>query len=126
MKKITLEINERINPKVKEGDIVRLIDGSGLSCVDSDSDFYIVYSYPEVTGINEQLKHIDAEVLKIGVEDRCVCGSGDWAYKQDIVIKIGSAKFRTCSGFVKIQEQVPLYTMDQLFDKLGHKFKIII
>lgn len=126
MKTGSLEIRTLINKEIKKGDTVRLIDGSGLSHIESTEAFYIIYAYYNETGLNQALKHIDAEVLEVGVCDYCVLGAAKNVYLQDIVIKIGNAKFRTSSKFVHIQEEevIPELTMQEAIEKMGFEFKI--
>lgn len=99
--KISTKIYKYINPAIKVGDRVKMIDGSGLSVVGVNDDVYIVYDYPHITGLRLPLEELVAEVLEIGVDDYAIASSiPSKAYLQDIVIQIGEGKFRTCSSFV--------------------------
>jgi len=91
---------------VKFGDMVRLIDGSSLNLHESekdddDTDYYIVFAYPSITGCNLNLKDIDAIVVKTDIKNHAAYGwPSQTAYIQDIVIMVGDAKFRTSSNHV--------------------------
>ncbi len=105
--KYSYKIESYIDPNIRVGEIVRLVDGSGLS-LKSDSvndnknkNYYIVDSYPETTGIDKILSKIDAKVVEIGINDYVIVGVARIAYVQDIIIQIGDAQFRTCSQFVR-------------------------
>lgn len=89
-----------VNPKIKVGDSVYLIDGSALSNDKSDKEYYIVFAYRELTGRQEKLKEIKATVLETNITDNILTGSIGIAYIQDITVQIGDAVFRTCSGMV--------------------------
>jgi len=103
MQKQSYKIRKFINPDIKVGNKVKLIDGSGLSVKDTEhEDVYIVFAYPVLTGSHERLKDIEAYVEEIDIEDIIIPSFGlDTAYLQDIVVKIGEGYFRTCSKFVK-------------------------
>jgi hypothetical protein len=104
--KCSYKIVSYIDPNIRVGEMVRLVDGSGLSLKSDDSitfpnkNYYIVDSYPEVTGIDKVLSKIDAKVVEIGINDYVVIGVSS-VYVQDIIIQIGEAQFRTCSQFVR-------------------------
>jgi len=102
--KRSITIQNRINPEIKVGDYVKLFDGSALSCDKHDNDkrpLYIVNSYRELTGMSIIIKDIPALVISTGITNK-VCDTGDnLLYLQDIVVKIGNADFRTCSGLVE-------------------------
>jgi len=97
----SLKLRTLINPEIKVGDKVHLIDGSGLTSIDfPDNDFYIIYAYENLTKDPCILKNIESEVIEVGVNEYVSQGSCSTAYVQDIVIKAGEVKFRTCSNFV--------------------------
>lgn len=101
MSKVTLSIVEYINPAIKAGDKVRIVDGSSLTPLNYvKKDFYIVNSYPNLTGTGLKLEEITGEVIFTGIKNS-VCTSYDRAYLQDCVIQLGNGLFRTCSQFLK-------------------------
>ncbi len=105
MKKHSYKITQHINKSINVKDKVKLIDGSGLSLnCKWDSPFaknyYIVYDYPEITGLSTNLKNCIAEVIKTNITDIGLPGACNTFRIQDIIIKIGNAEFRTCSQFV--------------------------
>jgi hypothetical protein len=104
MGKASLKLKKYINPQIKVGDKVKLIDGSALSHIKLKGDFYIVDSYPEITGEDALLKDIVGEVVKTKVKNSGCFGAFD-IYVQDIVVKLGKAKFRTCSKMVRVVEE---------------------
>lgn len=99
--KQTFELKKYVNPKIKAGDKVKVIDGSAFSPLEyEEEDLYIVLSYPNRTGEETILKEIVGEVIYTGIENSIcmgVCGS---VYQQDIVVQLGNGLFRTCSKFV--------------------------
>ena len=90
------------NNDVKVNNIVRLIDGSSLTADSNyDTDVYIIYAYPEITGLFTILKTTDAIVTKTNITSNFTEAAGDNRYyQQDIELQIGAAKFYTCSGHV--------------------------
>ena len=105
MKEYSYTLKSNINPDIKVGDKVNLIDGSGLTLnIDQyyhkAKQYFIVNSYPEATGLNETLKDCEATVIKTGIVDKISLGCIYWAYIQDVLIKVGNVEFRTCSQFV--------------------------
>lgn len=99
----TVRISRHINPTIKKGDLVRLVDGSALTCCFNNEHHLIIKAYPSITGSNLLLKNMDAVVLMTGVQD---VGSYykplDHVYIQDIIIQLGNARYRTCSRFVSL------------------------
>ena len=99
------KLQNYIDPNIKVGHIVRMIDGSGLSFMcdplseEWERDYAIVSAYPELTGLSKILMDCDAKVIETGVSNYIRIGVRT-AYVQDIVVEIGTAKFRTCSMFV--------------------------
>ena len=107
MKKLTYTIRKFINPDIKVGDRIYVIDGSGFTIVTDEVDenkidsYFIINSYPHITGIDEVLCKIIGTVVEINITDK-ICPRGTInCYLQDIVVSLGNAKFRTCSDFVK-------------------------
>ena len=101
-------IRVEINPNIKVGDKVFLIDGSGLTLVKEDdsedaNEYYIIFSYPDKTGSKLLLQSIEAKVIEVNVRDK-ISHRVDTLMNpllQDIVVKVGDAEFRTCSKLVK-------------------------
>jgi hypothetical protein len=97
--------------ELKVGDIVRVYDGSSITSEKDDKAIFIVHSYPELTGLNNELKDINAEVLKVGIDDLFCFGCHGFRddpssiYRQDIQIKIGNGIFYTNSSMVYKVEQ---------------------
>ena len=85
---------------LKVGDKVRVIDGSSLTSFKTKRGVSIIETYEELTGINETLGSLIGTVTRVGVKDRIEQEHNFDAYYQDLVIKIGSGKFRTASGMV--------------------------
>lgn len=100
MKK-SIVVKTYIDPNINVGDSVVLIDGSGLSCIDSDEEIYIVFDYPELTGSDEELRNLKGVVTEVGITNYVLINGFNWGYVQDIVVKIGHSNFRTCSECVK-------------------------
>jgi len=67
--KTTFKIERLINNDIKVGDTVVVNDGSSLTSFnyDQDAEFFIVNSYPEVTGVDIKLINIPAKVIEIGI-----------------------------------------------------------
>ena len=102
----SIKVNDYINPNIKTGDIVEIIDGSSLSLEGSNDDYYIVYNYPEL-GIFKKLKECKFKVIATGVTDQINLSACEGqAYLQDIIIlEIKSNNlFRTSSKHVRISE----------------------
>lgn len=103
----TYEVREElINPSIKVGDKIRIHDGSSITSVEFyPENIYIVFPYPAITGLHQDLKFIDGEVVEVGITNRfiphdlCKC-----LYPQDIVIKLGKGLFRTSSAMVHLIE----------------------
>ncbi len=118
MKKKSFKLRRCINPAIKVGDIVRLYDGSGISCDKIDDYFAIVYAYPTITNSSKALKDLEFIVIKTGVDDSISeCISGEMYYVQDIEVSINDTIFKTCSEFVCIIEQ-PELTIEEKIAKL--------
>jgi len=100
MKSKSLKIKRLIDTEIKKGDTVRLIDGSGLTHISIEQPFYIVRPYPEVTGEDKELEIIEAKVIETNITDYVTEGVCNNCYLQDIIIKVGNAKFRTYSKSV--------------------------
>jgi len=129
MKK-SIKLHKCINKEIKVGDKVKIYDGSSLTLnvEDTDKSYYVVYEYPEITGLNMELQNIIGQVVETGIEDKITFREfGEWCYLQDIIVKLGNAQFRTASKMVRIidsTEYIPEYTIEQLIKKVGHEFKI--
>jgi len=104
MDKSSLKLVKYKNPQIKVGDKIKLIDGSALSHITEKGDFYIIHSYRKLTGSDLSLEDIVGKVVKTNVKNRGCFGAFD-IYVQDIVVKLGKAKFRTCSQFVEVVEE---------------------
>lgn len=104
MKGPSLKIKLLINPEIKVGDTVKLIDGSGLSLDPNQypnaKKLYIVHSYPEY-GFHSPLKTYEYKVIETGINDYVIEGAlGKTAYLQDILITCNGVKLRTFSKSV--------------------------
>ena len=98
-----IEIFSHINPSVKVGDKVKLIDGSGLTPKNKyHKDIYIVYQYPDITGSQKMLKELVFTVTKTNITNLVCTSSLDGVYLQDIEIEFDGHIFYTCSEFVSI------------------------
>jgi len=97
---ISRRIKKYIDPTIKVGDKIKIIDGSGLT-VESGKKVYIVYPYFEITKSNLNLQAIDGEVVETNINNYVSEGAVETCYLQDIIIKLGEGTFRTCSEFVK-------------------------
>jgi hypothetical protein len=104
MDKRSLKLVKYKNPQIKVGDKIKLIDGSALSHITEKGDFYIIHSYRKLTGSDLPLEDIVGEVVKTNVKNHGCFGAFD-IYVQDIVVKLGKAKFRTCSQFVEVVKE---------------------
>ncbi len=103
MQKSTLDIVKYINPDIKAGDKIKIVDGSSFTPLDYVMDeFYIIYSYPKLTGTNLVIKEIIGEVIFTGIENSvCTSPWSERAYLQDCIIQLGTGLFRTCSAFLR-------------------------
>jgi len=106
MKK-SLEIKE-YHQQLEVGDRVRVIDGSSLTVKENGiydpqlEECIIICAYPELTGSSNRLKDIVGTVVEINITDRIVPGEATLiAYRQDIVIQLHKAFFRTASRMVR-------------------------
>lgn len=108
MKK-SFELFTYVDEKIKKGDIVKLIDGSGLSLKEEEwysdnEDYFIVFEYPTL-GFDLPLQEYFFTVLETNIKNRVGGGSGDFKFLQDIIVECKGIKFRTASYSVKKQEQ---------------------
>lgn len=106
MKK-SFELFTYVNTEIKEGDIVKLIDGSALSLKENESysnneDHFIVFEYPNL-GFEFPLKEYNFVVLEKNIKNRVGGGSADFKYLQDIIVECNGVKFRTASKMVAKQ-----------------------
>lgn len=102
MKKQTFTLKKHINPDIKAGDKIIVFDGSGFTPLyHTEEEYYIVCSYPKITGIDAKIKDIIGEVIYTNVENSICMGCLGSVYQQDIIIQLGDGLFRTCSNFVK-------------------------
>jgi len=100
--KQTFEIKTHIDKDIKKGDLVYLIDGSGLSTYETEGqELFIVRSYPKLTNSNSLLKELLFKVIETDVKTNVCMGVLGCVRIQDIIIEINKTKFRTCSQFVK-------------------------
>ena len=98
MKKESFKIKKLINPSIKIGDVVKLVDGSGLTC-DKIQYPIIIRAYPDVLESTRCIKNLIAIV--VGINQEYVTNSFyDQVYLQDISITINGILFRTASQFV--------------------------
>ena len=98
MKKKSFKIRKLINPSIKIGDVVKLVDGSGLTC-DEIQYPIIVRDYPDVLESTRRIENLIAIVVGIG-QEYVTNPSYDEVYLQDISITINGILFRTASQFV--------------------------
>ena len=125
MKTHSLRLKRHINQSIEVGNVVKLIDGSGLTHKNKNGSYYIIYPYVDETGLEEPLENCYGVVTEKGLYNYITESVCRTAYMQDIVVKIGNAEFRTCSQFVeKINEPTIEYTIEDLIKKIGHSFKI--
>lgn len=102
MKKQTFTLEKYIDTTIKAGDSIRVFDGSAFTPLNHiDEEYYIVLSYPELTGINAEIENIVGEVIFTGIENSICMGVLGTVYQQDLIIQIGHTLFRTCSKFVQ-------------------------
>jgi len=106
MKK-SLQIKD-LHQDLEIGDNVILIDGSALTLKEHDQydeftqEYIIIREYPEVTGNPNKLKDIVGTVKEINIQDYISPSEAvNLAYRQDIIVQIGKALFRTASRLVK-------------------------
>jgi hypothetical protein len=100
MNKKQYQIQKHINPEIQIGDMVRLIDGSGLTHSSNVQDVYIILGYPQLVGSNLPLNVLDFKVVNTGITDLACGGVYDKVYLQDIEIEYEGSIFYTCSKFV--------------------------
>lgn len=104
-------VKKFINPAIKVGDKVRIIDGSGFSIDNFEKEAYIILSYPELFGQNQKVKEIEFEVISINETDRII-STFDTCYLQDLVLKAPNGQLVfNCSSFVKLYTE---NTMNEL------------
>jgi hypothetical protein len=103
MKKSAYKIGRHVDPTIKVGNIVTIIDGSGLSPMEEYyKNCYIVDAYPDLTGSDLNLMAIHGEVTNVGISDIVTDMDNNLSscYGVDITVKLGNAEFYTCSKFV--------------------------
>lgn len=118
MNKNSYTIHNTINPIFKVGDKVYVYDGSAITAHEyneTNKNIYIICAYPELTGSQSILRKIEAIVTEINIKDRVSVGSCGFVYLQDIVLKIGNAKFRTNSSMITANSPDP-FDMDYMSD----------
>lgn len=98
--------NRITDQSINIGDIVNIIDGSGLVDKENNNNYVIISSYPKKTGLNEKLRNIKAEVVQtnvIGIEspETKLSKTKSFTYLPDIKIKLGDLELYTCSAFVR-------------------------
>lgn len=108
-KKITLK--KHINPSIKVGDKVRMVDGSAFSYSGKQTEsLFITQSYPELTGLGANIEDIDATVLAVNINSVATLWGNSSAYITDIKLSIGNGEFFTCSKFVeKVEDEQLLH-----------------
>ena len=99
-----MDVIRHFDLSISVGDSVFLTDGSALSLKSDDKfrfeKYYIVDSYPKITGDYHDLKNIKGTVTKVGIKNRIIYSGFSWCYVQDIIVKVGNAEFRTASKMV--------------------------
>ena len=101
MQKATLIIRKFINPDIKAGDKVMIVDGSAFTPLNFiEENYYIVDAYPKITGSEKIIKDIEGEVIFTNLTDNVTSGV-DSVYLQDCIIQLGNGLFRTASQFLK-------------------------
>lgn len=100
MIKKQFKIKSYINPDIKIGDTVRLIDGSGLTHSTNIEDVYIIGRYPHLVNSNLPLSEMRFKVVNTGITDLVCEGVCDLVYLQDIKIEYEGSVFFTCSRCV--------------------------
>jgi len=108
MYKQSFQVDEHKKQNFKKGDIVRLIDGSSLTSVGFNGfvDTHIVNSYPNITGIEKELKYIDAIIIESNIKNHFCTGVVGIGYIQDVLIQIGKGLFRCNSTHIKKATEV--------------------
>jgi hypothetical protein len=98
------KLQRLIDSEIKQGDLVKLVDGSGLTD-ELGKKLYIIHEYEEITGSSQKLEDIEWIVDEVGIDD-IICD--DYVptarkiyYIQDIVVTNGICKLRTASKLVK-------------------------
>ena len=100
--KQTFTIKKLINPDIKAGDKIMVIDGSSFTPLNHvDEEYYIIYAHPELTGSDEVIKDIVGEVIYTGIKNSICVGCLGTAYQQDVVIQLGTGLFRSCSKLLR-------------------------
>lgn len=95
-------IKKRINPDIKVGDYVKVIDGSSFSSVlEPLRTLYIVNSYSELTNVDTLIQDIIGHVIETKIDDAVLHSPTNNLYLQDIVIQLGKGLFRVSSKHVK-------------------------
>lgn len=96
------KIKRCINPLIKEGDIVRIRDGSGLAFVNEDIKIepYIVDSYSKIFGVNTKLQYLNFKVVKTGISDVITDIHLNFCFGVDIIIEYNHIQLYTCSQFI--------------------------
>jgi hypothetical protein len=99
MRKETYRLQRIINDDIKVGDLVKLIDGSALTC-DKIERPIIVRSYENVLGSVLDLKLLTFKVIRTNIDNAIVYGVLDICYLQDIEVEYNNVVFRTASSLV--------------------------
>lgn len=105
MKTKQFKVSDLKEKNLNVGDLVQLIDGSSLSAKDYGEAVYIVRAYPQLTGLQTELKNQEAIVVETGL-NLYIEGLVGSLYKQDIAIQIGNAIFYTSSALVDVVQTV--------------------
>jgi len=100
--KQTFDIKKLINPDIKAGDKIMVVDGSSFTPLNHiDEEYYIISAHPELTGSDEKIKDIVGEVVYTGIENSICFGHLSTAYLQDVVIQLGTGLFRSSSKLLR-------------------------
>lgn len=107
MKNTVCTLESHINTDIKKGDIVKIVDGSGLNLLDYNHEYreeriYIINSYPDLTKSTKLLKDLEYEVIETNITDKVYkIGSLDIVNLLDCIIDFNGLKFRTMSKCLK-------------------------
>ena len=99
MKKESYKFKEFIDFSIKIGDLVRLVDGSGLSC--EFIDYPIIVNSYHILNTTNTIEKLTGVVVNVNQKYVTLNSTADTCYLQDIQISINGVLFRTASRFVK-------------------------
>lgn len=110
-------LRKHINPDIKVGDQLYLIDGSGLLPVKEYKDpIFIVSSYPELFGTEEIIKDLKFTVVQTNIEDIITPSVVGTALLLDCLIEYNGCQLYTCSYFLSDKTSDGDYFMDMYED----------